>query len=89
MRTMPQVFKLLEERGKGKDYTVRVSLIEIYNETVRDLLANKSAPHSHEPRPSDKGRSPGGAPPIDALQRKARAPRRTCLSRTHRTYVRT
>jgi hypothetical protein len=86
---MPQVFKLLEERGKGKDYTVRVSLIEIYNETVRDLLGNKSAPHSHEPRPSDKGRSPG-APPMDALQRiSPRAPRRTCLSRTHPTYVRT
>jgi hypothetical protein len=88
---MPQVFKLLEERAKGKDYTVRVSLIEIYNETVRDLLANKSAPHSHEPRPSDKGRSPGGAPPIDALQRKARAPRcaaHASRARTARTYVR-
>jgi len=42
--TMNEIFKLIHEKSDGdsKAYTVRVSFLEIYNETIRDLIMPKS-----------------------------------------------
>ncbi|RKP21052.1 P-loop containing nucleoside triphosphate hydrolase protein, partial [Rozella allomycis CSF55] len=38
-RAIDQVFRLIEESNEDKEYLLRVSFLEIYNETIRDLLA--------------------------------------------------
>ena len=42
--TMNEIFNLIHEKNSGDDkaYTVRVSFLEIYNETIRDLIMPKS-----------------------------------------------
>eukprot|EP00960_Hanusia_phi_P068778 766933-Hanusia_phi.AAC.1 len=37
-RALRELFALAEERGKELEYKIKISLIEIYNETIRDLL---------------------------------------------------
>ena len=46
-RAVRSLFELQEERGKAWDYTVKVSMLEVYNETIIDLL-----PSTHD---SDTG----------------------------------
>ncbi len=43
-----KVFRLVENRGP-RQYSVRISLIEIYNETVRDLLCKSASQTSARP----------------------------------------
>ena len=46
-RAVRSLFELQEERGEAWDYTVKVSMLEVYNETIIDLL-----PSTHD---SDTG----------------------------------
>ena len=38
-RTLEQLFKIAEERKENFKYTISVSVLEVYNEQIRDLLA--------------------------------------------------
>ena len=50
-RTVREVFKLAGEMsGKGWEYTVQTSFIEIYNDTIRDLLFEETADGKPEPK---------------------------------------
>uniref|UniRef100_H2ZNU8 Kinesin-like protein n=1 Tax=Ciona savignyi TaxID=51511 RepID=H2ZNU8_CIOSA len=40
-RALSDLFKMVEERSLDWDYSVSVSLVEIYNETLKDLLTTK------------------------------------------------
>lgn len=40
-RALQHLFQLIEERGSEFEYTVEVSLLEIYNESIRDLLVTR------------------------------------------------
>mgnify|MGYP006436703753 FL=1 len=39
LRALQELFRLIEERQQEFKYEVRLSVLEIYNETIRDLLA--------------------------------------------------
>lgn len=43
-RTLEQLFKIAQERKETFTYSISVSVLEVYNEQIRDLLA--SAPTS-------------------------------------------
>jgi centromeric protein E len=53
------LFKGIEETSAERDYVVRVSYIEIYNETVRDLLAKIEMSAEDEAESSNGSRSRG------------------------------
>ena len=55
-----KLFSLVDERGSEWSYTMMVSVIEIYNETVRDLLSPSSTAGTHQ-RLDIKQRGPGAA----------------------------
>lgn len=38
-RTLQQLFKICEERKETVTYNISVSVLEVYNEQIRDLLA--------------------------------------------------
>ena len=38
-RTLEQLFKIVEERKETSTYSIFVSVLEVYNEQIRDLLA--------------------------------------------------
>ncbi len=42
-RALAEVFRLRAERGDSMRYTVHMSMLEVYNETVRDLLGPRDA----------------------------------------------
>jgi hypothetical protein len=43
-RALKELFNLVERRASAHfEYTISVSIVEVYNETVRDLLSNESA----------------------------------------------
>lgn len=42
-RTLEQLFKIAEERRRTFTYDISVSVLEVYNEQIRDLLASSSA----------------------------------------------
>jgi len=37
-RTLEQLFKIVKERGDTFSYDISVSVLEVYNEQIRDLL---------------------------------------------------
>ncbi|KAF9597572.1 hypothetical protein IFM89_019890 [Coptis chinensis] len=39
-RTLEELFKIAKERNKTFAYNISVSVLEVYNEQIRDLLAN-------------------------------------------------
>ncbi|VDO62611.1 unnamed protein product [Onchocerca flexuosa] len=39
-RSMNHLFRIAEDRLKDIDYTISISMLEIYNEKIRDLLSN-------------------------------------------------
>ena len=41
--SVEQLFKGIQDRRKMIDYEIGVSIVEIYNENLRDLLAKKNA----------------------------------------------
>jgi kinesin family protein C2/C3 len=43
-RTLEQVFCMIKEREKLFRYDVSVSVLEVYNEQIRDLLVSDSQP---------------------------------------------
>lgn len=55
-RTVKEIFTAIDSaKEKGWTYSVAVNILEIYNETIRDLLASKgSANHTHEIKRVDK-----------------------------------
>jgi kinesin family protein C2/C3 len=42
-RALEQLFRVCEERSEHYEYTFQVSMLEIYNETLLDLLATYPA----------------------------------------------
>lgn len=44
-RTLKELFKISEERDGVMKYELYVSMLEVYNEKIRDLLADNSNPH--------------------------------------------
>ena len=42
-RALSELFKMVEQRKEDGDYSIVVSMLEIYNESVRDLLSVNSA----------------------------------------------
>lgn len=43
-RTLEKLFHIMEERKSTFQYEVSVSVLEVYNEQIRDLLASDSQP---------------------------------------------
>jgi kinesin family protein C2/C3 len=43
-RTLEQVFHMIKEREKLFRYDVSVSVLEVYNEQIKDLLVSDSQP---------------------------------------------
>ncbi len=39
--TMNELFKQIEKNTTEKDYVIKISYLEVYNETLRDLLSNE------------------------------------------------
>ena len=39
--TLSELFKEVERRSVTKDYSIKVSYLEVYNETLRDLLSSE------------------------------------------------
>lgn len=44
-RTLKELFKISEERSGVMKYELYVSMLEVYNEKIRDLLAENSNPN--------------------------------------------
>lgn len=42
-RTLEQLFKIAKERSETFTYDISVSVLEVYNEQIRDLLATSPA----------------------------------------------
>lgn len=45
-RTLERLFNIIEERKKTFQYEISVSVLEVYNEQIRDLLASDLLPSS-------------------------------------------
>lgn len=43
-RTLEELFHIVEERKKTFRYEISVSVLEVYNEQIRDLLVSESQP---------------------------------------------
>lgn len=43
-RTLEKLFDIIDERKNTHRYEVSVSVLEVYNEQIRDLLASDSQP---------------------------------------------
>lgn len=43
-RTLEELFRIIEERKSTFKYEVSVSVLEVYNEQIRDLLVSDSQP---------------------------------------------
>lgn len=43
-RTLEELFRIIKEREKQHRYSVSVSVLEVYNEQIRDLLASGTQP---------------------------------------------
>lgn len=43
-RTLEELFHIIKEREKHYRYCVSVSVLEVYNEQIRDLLASETQP---------------------------------------------
>ena len=37
-----ELFRIIKERGQNYEYSLQISIMEIYNETLRDLLGDPS-----------------------------------------------
>ena len=46
-KTLSEVFRLLEERSEDYEFSASVSMLEIYNEAIYDLLSDSSATQLH------------------------------------------
>lgn len=44
-RTLKELFKISEDRDGVMKYELYVSMLEVYNEKIRDLLADNSNPN--------------------------------------------
>lgn len=44
-RTLKELFKISEDRDGAVKYDLYVSMLEVYNEKIRDLLADNSNPN--------------------------------------------
>lgn len=102
-RTVDLIFSELEElREKGWDFGLAVTMLEVYNDAVYDLLSPRSAQGTREPRQiaitdSRSGfdqfaaRSVSSASAVHALLRRAARERRTestlCNDRSSRSHV--
>ncbi|XP_034676295.1 kinesin-like protein KIN-14R isoform X2 [Vitis riparia] len=54
-RTLEQLFKIAEERKEIFTYTISVSVLEVYNEQIRDLLATSPTSKKLEIRQATEG----------------------------------
>lgn len=45
-RTLEELFKISKERGDTFNYDISVSVLEVYNEQIRDLLSTSSSSSS-------------------------------------------
>ncbi|GFY96061.1 di-glucose binding protein with Kinesin motor domain-containing protein [Actinidia rufa] len=54
-RTLEQLFKIAEERKEIFIYKISVSVLEVYNEQIRDLLATSPTPKKLEIRKASEG----------------------------------
>ncbi|KAH7847341.1 hypothetical protein Vadar_024947 [Vaccinium darrowii] len=54
-RTLEQLFKVAEERKDTYTYKISVSVLEVYNEQIRDLLATSSTSKKLEIRQASEG----------------------------------
>ncbi|GKV33546.1 hypothetical protein SLEP1_g42045 [Rubroshorea leprosula] len=54
-RTLEQLFKVVEERKETFTYNISVSVLEVYNEQIRDLLATAPASKRLEIRQASEG----------------------------------
>ncbi|XP_059590614.1 kinesin-like protein KIN-14R isoform X2 [Vitis vinifera] len=54
-RTLEQLFKIAEERKEIFKYTISVSVLEVYNEQIRDLLATSPTSKKLEIRQATEG----------------------------------
>lgn len=43
-RTLEELFRIIDERKKQIRYEICVSVLEVYNEQIRDLLLSESNP---------------------------------------------
>ena len=54
-RALQRLFQLAGERSSEFEYNVEVSLLEIYNETIRDLLVTKQKKKLEIKRDAEQG----------------------------------
>ena len=54
-RALHQLFHTAHQRRSTQTYTIKVSMVEIYNETVRDLLADSNPGGGLDIRQGPKG----------------------------------
>jgi kinesin family protein C2/C3 len=55
LRTLIELFTITEERSDDWRYTIKVAMVEIYNETIRDLLDAESLKKKYEIRQGPEG----------------------------------
>ena len=71
-RALAELFRLADERADGYEYAIVVSMMEVYNEQVRDLLDDAGARSAASPSAA-KGLEvrlgPGGGSVVPGLQR--------------------
>eukprot|EP00899_Mesostigma_viride_P006542 jgi/Mesvir1/1588/Mv14556-RA.1 len=70
LRTLAALFERMEQRSEDYEYLLSMSIVEIYNEQVRDLLAAKGAEEKLEVRQGPDGNYVPGATvlPISSLE---------------------
>ncbi|KAE8659234.1 E3 ubiquitin-protein ligase UPL2 isoform 1 [Hibiscus syriacus] len=54
-RTLEQLFKIVEQRKENSTYSISVSVLEVYNEQIRDLLATEPSSKRLEIRQASEG----------------------------------
>ena len=67
-QTMRELFKIKEEQTVEREYTIRISFLEIYNEQIRDLLKPGA---DHDEKLSIAVAPAGGCPTVSGVGREA------------------